>query len=183
MGPDWNHCLEYEFRLRKEALRLIREQGLSIQRALWTAYEDPQHRMKNWIPFLAVANSRSQSSQSLKEEVALRSPRGQRAQKHPLALKDKPAPRAKEEVKVVAKAITTPQEARLQHRTRTLTASRRSTKGAMWKPRANGNPGNCWRFQRKQCADPTKCNREDVCIRCARPGIPSNDCLCLEAKY
>ena len=36
-GPDWNHCLEYEFQLRKEALRLIREQGLSIQWALWAA--------------------------------------------------------------------------------------------------------------------------------------------------
>ena len=52
--------------------------------------------------FLTVANSRSQSSQALMDEVALlrkevvalrsqrsRSPRGQRAQKQPLALKDK----------------------------------------------------------------------------------------------
>ena len=31
VGPDWNHCLEYEFQLRKEALRLIRDQGVSIQ--------------------------------------------------------------------------------------------------------------------------------------------------------
>ena len=47
VAPDWNHCLEYEFQLRKEACRLIREQGLPIQRALWAAYQDPQHRMKN----------------------------------------------------------------------------------------------------------------------------------------
>ena len=38
VGPDWNHWLEYEFQLRKEGLRLIREQGVSIQRALWAAY-------------------------------------------------------------------------------------------------------------------------------------------------
>ena len=33
VGPDWNHCLQYEFQLRKEALRLIRDQGVSIQQA------------------------------------------------------------------------------------------------------------------------------------------------------
>ena len=92
VGPDWNHCLEHEFQLRKEALRLIRDQGVSIQQALWAAYADPQHRMKHWITCLTVANSRSQSSKALMDEVALlrkevvalrsqrsRSPRGQRA--------------------------------------------------------------------------------------------------------
>ena len=29
VGPDWDNCLEYEFQLRKEAVRLIREQGLT----------------------------------------------------------------------------------------------------------------------------------------------------------
>ena len=48
--PDWNHCLEYEFQLRKEALGQIRDQDESvIQRALWAAHAGPQHRMKLWI--------------------------------------------------------------------------------------------------------------------------------------
>ena len=44
--PAWTHCLEYENQLRKEALRLCFEEGFSIQGALWSAYADPQHRIK-----------------------------------------------------------------------------------------------------------------------------------------
>ena len=74
VGLDWNHCLEYEFQLRN---RLIRDQGVSIQQALWAGYADPQHRMKHWITYLSkeVVALRSQRS---------RSPRGERAQKQPL---------------------------------------------------------------------------------------------------
>ena len=53
--PAWTHCLEYEYQLRKEALRLCFEEGFSIQGALWSAYADPQHRMKHWIQLLAIA--------------------------------------------------------------------------------------------------------------------------------
>ena len=61
VGLDWKHCLEYEFQLRKEALRLIRDQGGS---SLFGA-----------------------SPRVLRE--------GQRAQKQPLAMKDKPAQKDK----------------------------------------------------------------------------------------
>ena len=47
VGPDWNHCLEYDFQLRREALRLIRDRGVSTRQALWAAYADPQHRTKH----------------------------------------------------------------------------------------------------------------------------------------
>ena len=36
----WTHCLEYEYQLRKEALRLCFEEGDSIQEALWTATQN-----------------------------------------------------------------------------------------------------------------------------------------------
>ena len=142
VGPDWNHCLEYEFQLRKEALRLIRDQGVSIQQALWPAYADPQHRMKHWIMFLTVANLGSQSSQALMDEVALlpkevvvlrsqrsRSPRSETATRlEGQAI----AERAKDVVKVVARARTTPKEARVQHTTpkgrTSLMSSSRSTR-------------------------------------------------------
>ena len=97
VGPDWNHCLEYEFQLRKKTLRLVKDQGVSIQRAL-----------KYRITHLTVANSRSQSSRWSLFAASARSPRGQRAQKQPLALKDKPAL-----VKVAARARATPNEARV----------------------------------------------------------------------
>ena len=207
VGPDWNHCLEYEFQLRKEACRLIREQGLPIQRALWAAYQDPQHRMKNWITFLTVANSRNESTQSLKDEVALlrkelvalrnqrsRSPRGQRAQKQPLAFKDQPTPKAKASGKggkskgkgkdksKGAKHTPASSSQAGPETPRTFEYILRKHKSALFHPRADGNPGICWRFQRKMCADPAKCGREHVCIGCARPGVTYNDCHCLESR-
>ena len=184
VGPDWNHCLEYEFQFRKEALRLIRDQGVSIQQALWAAYADPQHRMKRWITHLTVANSRSQSSKALMDEMALlrkavvalrsqrsRSPRGQRSQEQPLALQDKPATKGKGSSAHDSKGAHLFDEFQQKH------------KNALWHERANANPGICWRSQRKHGKDAAKCNREHVCIGCARPGVPYNDCLCLEAKF
>ena len=67
--PAWTHCLEYEYQLRKEALRLCFEDGYSIQEALWSAYADPQHRMKHWIQLLAVANSKSSSSNADQQKI------------------------------------------------------------------------------------------------------------------
>ena len=86
----WAHCMEYEFQLRREAMKLCREQGYSIQAALWAAYRNQEHRMKHWITLLSVANTRcdatsgkaSREVEQLKEQVAQlqkatpRSPRG-----------------------------------------------------------------------------------------------------------
>ena len=55
--PNWTHCLEFEFQLRKEALRLTREEGQSIWRALWAAYRDPHRRIEHWLTLLTIANS------------------------------------------------------------------------------------------------------------------------------
>ena len=55
--PNWTHCLEKEFQLRKEALRLAREEGHSMEKALWTAYRDPHHRIEHWLTLLTIANS------------------------------------------------------------------------------------------------------------------------------
>ena len=181
VGPDWNHCLEYEFQLRKEALR---DQGVSIRQALWAAYADPQHRMKHWITFLTAANSRSQSSQALMDEVALlrkevvaprsqrsRSSRGQRAQKQPLALKDKPAQKGKGGGEGRGKGKNNSKGGKSSgHDTKgahLFEGFQQKHKNALWHEKANGNPGICWRFQWKQCKDAAMCNREHVCIGCA----------------
>ena len=52
--PDWSLCMGYEFELRKEALRLVREKGFSIQRALWGAYNNESHRLENFLNFLKM---------------------------------------------------------------------------------------------------------------------------------
>ena len=60
--PLWSHCLDYEFQLRKQAIKLHRTQGFSIQRALWSAYNDEHHRMKHWVTLLSTANSSSDAA-------------------------------------------------------------------------------------------------------------------------
>ena len=58
VAPNWNACLEYEFQLRKQACRLIRESYKPIGSALQGACDDPQHRMTRWISLLHMTNNR-----------------------------------------------------------------------------------------------------------------------------
>ena len=64
LAPDWNSCLEYEFQLRKQACKIIREFQKPIATALREAYEDPQHRMSHWISLLSLSNGREQPEAS-----------------------------------------------------------------------------------------------------------------------
>ena len=89
-APVWTHCMEHEFQLRRDAMKLCREQGYSIQAALWATYRNQEHRMKHWVTLLSIANSRSdgisdkaaREIEQLKKQVAQlqkarsRSPRG-----------------------------------------------------------------------------------------------------------
>ena len=43
--------------LCKEALRLTREEGQAIEKALWATYRDPHHRIEHWLTLLTIANS------------------------------------------------------------------------------------------------------------------------------
>ena len=47
----------YEHELRKEALRLVTEKGLSIQRSLWAAYNDSHHRLENFLNFFKLGTA------------------------------------------------------------------------------------------------------------------------------
>ena len=42
-APVWTHCMECEFQLRRDVMKLCREQGYSIQAALWATYRDQEH--------------------------------------------------------------------------------------------------------------------------------------------
>ena len=57
IAPDWNHCSGYELQLRKEALWLVREAKYSIEKALWTAYNNQHHRIEHWLTLLTIANA------------------------------------------------------------------------------------------------------------------------------
>ena len=74
ISPCWSFCLSYEFELRKEALRLCKEQAMGVQAALWTALRSPEHRMKHWLQLVAIPNAPSSSSgsdiQALKKRIS-----------------------------------------------------------------------------------------------------------------
>ena len=67
-APIWAHCMEYEFQLRREAMKLCREQGYSIQAASWAAYRNQEHRMKHWITLLSIANTRCDTTSGKLQE-------------------------------------------------------------------------------------------------------------------
>ena len=76
--PEWAQCLEYDFQLRKEALRLVREEGQSIEKAFWGAYHNPHHRIEHWLTLLTIANSGATKSSSSSSSL---NPADQRLQK------------------------------------------------------------------------------------------------------
>ena len=120
--------------------------------------------MKHWITYLTVANSRSQSSKALMDEVALlrkevvalrsqrsRSPRGQRSQKQPLALQDKPATKGKGSGKGRGKGKSNSKGAKSSaHDSKgahLFDEFQQKHKNTLWHERANGNPGICFRLK------------------------------------
>ena len=74
ISPSWSYCLSYELELRKEAVRLCKEQSFGIQSALWSALRNMEHRMKHWLQLVAIPNAPSSSSsqelQSLKKRIS-----------------------------------------------------------------------------------------------------------------
>ena len=55
--PRWEHCLEYKYQLRKEAIKRATEDNLSLIQCLWAVHEDQAHKMKYWISLLTIANA------------------------------------------------------------------------------------------------------------------------------
>ena len=63
--PRWEHCLDYEFQIRNEAMKLVRIKGYPIRAELSAAYHDQAHRMEHWITLLTICFARYSSSSSL----------------------------------------------------------------------------------------------------------------------
>ena len=120
-----------------------------------------------------------------KEVVALRSqrsrsPRGQRAQKQPLALKDKPVQKGKGGGKGRGKGNNNSKGGKSSGHDTTgahlFDDFQQKHKNALWHEKANGNPGNCWRFQRNNdclcrlcsshngCSEPLSHLRSESCL-------------------
>ena len=57
VAPQWSSCLENEYQIRKEAIKLTRTQNLSIAAALWANYRNERHWMEHWVTLLTIANT------------------------------------------------------------------------------------------------------------------------------
>ena len=109
--PKWEHCLEYEYQVRRQAIKLCVRKGFSSQSAWWSVYRDVEHRMEHWVQLLTIANSSSDLAHTpsasaavhntevaqlrrevdhLRKVVRSRSPRGGRGQGTQLALSNQP---------------------------------------------------------------------------------------------
>ena len=208
VGPDWNHCLEYEFQIRKEALRRTEEDGLAIGAALWASYSCPQHRMEQLITFLTVANARSDKDKQTKNtalenkvnavEKQLANIRNNisRSPRKQLALTEKPwAERSSSrggKSRGRGKSSGNGQPRGTSKNSKPAPASSKGSKTfetiqkkhglTLFNEKARSSPGICFRFQKHVCFDSGKCGREHLCIGCGKAGVPYNDCFCLESS-
>ena len=204
ISPSWSYCLSYEFELRKEAIRLCKEQSFGIQSALWTTLRNMEHRMKHWLQLVAIPNAPSSSSsqelQSLKKRISdlekarSRSPR--RNNQKQLSL-----PGGSQMLALPAPSGSTQGQKGGKNRKRggfRITGGKGSSKGQSPKDfdylmklplefRSNFHEKFhkneiCYGFQKKACkrTDGT-CKFSHICVGCGG-SKPYNDCKCLTAK-
>ena len=199
ISPCWSFCLSYEFELRKEAIRLCKEQAMGVQAALWTALRNPEHRMKHWLQLVAIPNAPSSSSgsdlQALKKRISdlekarSRSPR-RNSQMQP--------------------AIPGPAQLALPAPSAPARGSKGGKGGKNQRKRSKGQgkvgsgPKNfeylmklpvefrenfherfhkkeiCFNFQKKSCSH-GNCKWAHICVGCGGPK-PYDDCQCLSGK-
>ena len=70
VAPPWNHCLTYEYELRKEACKTARETATGFSAAWWSAYNSSEHRMLHWLQLVSLANTPSSSSSADSQKLA-----------------------------------------------------------------------------------------------------------------
>ena len=203
ISPSWSYCLSYEFELRKEAIRLCKEQSFSIQSALWSALRNTEHRMKHCLQLVAIPNAPSSSSsqelQSLKKRIAdlekarSRSPR--RSKQKQLAAASGPQ-------MLALPAPSAPAQGQK--------GGKGKKRGGVKQPAAKGSGKGqaskdfdyimklplefrahfhekfhkneiCYKFQKNRCTRSDKCKFSHVCVGCGG-SKPYDDCRCLTSK-
>ena len=118
VAPVWEHCLDYDYNIREEAIERTRRRGPPIQQALWSVYRDETHWMEHWVTLLCQANAAPASAPSgemaavrrelaeLRRKLAKQGDRSRSphmkstpavtySQNTPLALKDRTNPQVK----------------------------------------------------------------------------------------
>ena len=201
ISPCWSYCLSYELELRKEAIRLCKEQSFGIQSALWSALRNTEHRMKHWLQLVAIPNAPSSSSnqelQSLKKRISdlekarSRSPR--RNTQKQLAVTSGPQMLALPAPSAPAQG----QKGRKRGNKKRggfgrVAAKSQATKNfdylmklplefrAKFHEKFHKNE-ICYKFQKNSCTRSDNCKFSHVCVGCGG-SKPYDDCRCLTSK-
>ena len=177
--PLWNQCLNNEFNIRKDAVRLCMEEGFALKDALWHVLADKEHRMQHWILKLTIANARQDTSkvQKLEQRLAAlemqrrrsRSPRRQ-AQRALPAQHALPAKRTGRNRKGNGKGKNHKSEFRLFRQLFRIPSARKLFQENI-----------CWKFQSNLCKD-ANCSRKHACVGCGKADTQYDSCGCLESK-
>ena len=167
---------------------------------LWAAYRNQEHRMKQWITLLSIANTRcdtksgkaSREVEQLKKQVAQlqkarsRSPRGgQRVQEKVLEVipiykillrrrriqEKEDEPKAKKATKVVAENEKINIQVLLP-----ISSTKLGTRFSTSTTRRILD--SCFPFQCGSCSKPN-CKQHHNCAGCDKVGVAYKDCLCL----
>ena len=193
--PKWPDCLSYEYEIRKEALRLCREEGYGIKAALWNTIANQEHRMLPTPTREVVITQLSNAKLAdLQREVRgrSRSPLRRAGNKRPKAV---PAPPQK-------LALTDAPNKKKHNSGR---RNNKSTGKAQAKASTRSAPSKgfqelmkagdeirkkfqatdnsiCYGFQRRICDEGGKSERRHICIGCGG-SKPYDDCLCLDSQF
>ena len=203
VAPPWNHCLTYEYELRKEACRIARETATGISAAWWSAYNSSEHRMLHWLQLVSLANTPSSSSSAAKLERELaelrkarsRTPRvsnrgrGSRALPNapqlalPAPASSAPAPVSKSRGKGRKGKGKGKGGKKAIDKTKTWQFGDLIRGPREIKDMFHGGRDNtvCYNFQEHLCTEGAQCNRQHCCIGCGG-SKPYNECHCLQQR-
>ena len=209
VAPVWEHCLDYEYNIRKEAIERTRRRGLPIQQALWSVYRDESHRMEHWVTLLCQANAAPVSAPSgemaamrkelaeLKRKLAQRGDRSRSphrkgppavtySQNTPLAIGDRANPKSKGKGKgqknanKKGKAKSTASGSGTQRGFKTFSQIRTSPAARSgFVAQDKEGSGVCYRFQSNKPCVLTPCDKAHICIGCGKQNVPYDSCGCL----
>ena len=179
-------------------MKLCREQGYSIQAALWATYRNQEHRMKHWVTLLSIVNSRSEGTsdkaareiEQLKKQRS-RSPRGARGSgKSSRSYPALPDSRGQLALQDSSASSSNKGKAGRGHGEKEKSSSSKSKvqrtgpfaellKKVGYKALHKHNktrPGFCFPFQSKSCTR-QNCRQHHNCAGCGKVGVPFDDWL------
>ena len=202
MLPPWSECLNYEFQIRKEAVRLCMEEGFSIKRFTVAhlgrqGTHDAAHHselasgvFQDAEDGTAVCNTREQTQKPLSVSTSSAEPApSQHALMPPQQLLALPASGTQQKGKSKGQKGSKGKGKGKGKGNKTLSSNSSSTQGFRnfqalyklgWSVRKHFQKDTCWKFQSNVCQD-ASCLRKHACVGCGKANVHYDSCGCMES--